>query len=83
MHEINDLATLTREELTKLAGQYINELRASGISRKEIAGTVGLSRVSIWRIQKGMHKTTHFEHGIRIANLHARVFKQQKKANSL
>lgn len=77
--KISELAGLPKEELIKIIRQYLDELCAHGVSKGEISKTVGLSRVSIWRIRNGMHKTTHFDHGIKIANLHEKVLKQKHK----
>lgn len=75
--KISELAELPKEELIKVVKQYLDELCDSGVTKGEISRKVGLSRVSIWRIQNGMHKTTHFDHGIKIANLHAKVLRQK------
>lgn len=61
--------------------KYIDELREKAkLSDDEIAREVGLTRTTVWRLRQGKHKTTATEHGIRIANLHALVFKQAKNA---
>lgn len=68
------------------AKQYIEELREyAGMSDHDIAREAGLDRTTIWRLRHGKHKTTSHEPGIKIANLHARLFKRikiQKKAIS-
>lgn len=81
LHQIKGLSATSKEELTEIIKQYLKELcEYSGISINSIAEEVGLSRISIWRIRNGKHKSVHFEYGVRIANLHDRVFGRKKKA---
>lgn len=78
--DLHDITSMSDEEMAEATRRHIYELCAyGGISKGEIAKRVGLSRVSIWRIQNGKHKTTKFEHGVRIANLHAMIFQNKKK----
>jgi hypothetical protein len=77
--KIEELASLPREELLKKIKLWLDDLCEYGLSRGEIAETVGLSRVSIWRLRNGLHKSTQIEHGLRIAGLHAKVFRKARK----
>lgn len=58
--------------------QYIDDLRKKAkFSDQKIGESVGMSRTSIWRLRKGRHKTTDIENGVKIANLHAEVFRKR------
>jgi hypothetical protein len=77
--KIEELASLPREELLNRIKHWLDDLCEYGLSRGEIAEIVGLPRVSIWRLRNGRHKSTQIEHGLRIAGLHAKVFKKGRK----
>lgn len=62
------------------AKKYLDDLRSNaGLTDRDIAEAVGLCRTSIYRLRIGKHKTTAHEAGIKIANLHAVVFKNNNK----
>lgn len=61
------------------AKQYLNDLRATAqLSDEKIGAEVGLTKMSIWRLRTGKTKATKDETAVKIANLHAQHFKQQK-----
>lgn len=58
---------------------YIDELRKkANLSDQAIGESVGLSRTSVWRLRMGIHGTTGLEHGVRLANLYAKVFQNNE-----
>lgn len=60
--------------------KYLDDLYSdAGLSHDEIAKAVGLHRTTIWKLRAGIHRGTDSEYGVRIANLHSQVFRQQKE----
>ena len=61
--------------------KYLDELRINAnFSDEEIGRQIGLVRQSVWRLRNGKHTVTTLETGMRIEQLHARVFRRKKKA---
>lgn len=60
--------------------KYLNDLKEiAGLSDSYIGDEIGMSRISVWRLRTGKHKSTSYEFGVKIANLHARVFRKRKR----
>lgn len=60
--------------------KYLHDLWfLADLSDEKIGKAVGLTRTSVWRLRTGKHKFTCTETGIRIANFHARMFRNKSK----
>jgi DNA-binding Xre family transcriptional regulator len=58
----------------------LEDIRASAhLSDREIGEKVGLNQSNVWRLRTGKYKRTTDEAGIKIANLHALLVKQNNE----
>ena len=53
--------------------QLLREIHATGLTDEEIGSRIGTSQSIVFRLRTGVHKSTSFERGNRIQQLHAEV----------
>ena len=53
--------------------QLLREIHATGLTDEEIGSRIGTSQSIVYRLRTGVHKSTSFERGNRIQQLHAEL----------
>lgn len=53
--------------------QLLQEIYATGLTDEEIGSRIGTSQSIVFRLRTGVHKSTSFERGNRIQQLHAEL----------
>ncbi len=53
--------------------QLLQEIYATGLTDEEIGSRIGTSQSIVFRLRTGVHKSTSFERGNRIQQLHAKL----------
>jgi hypothetical protein len=53
--------------------QLLREIHATGMTDEEIGSRIGTSQSIVFRLRTGVHKSTSFERGNRIQQLHTEL----------
>lgn len=62
--------------------QLLREIHATGLTDEEIGSRIGTSQSIVYRLRTGVHKSTSFERGNRIQQLHEELLGIKDKRDS-